>query len=149
MKRRVLLEEIRATVFFVSIVAWIGGLIFLVWAIYGLLIQRLGSAAQTALVNGLYPNSIAVIENGVVALACFALGIGGILFLIFVREPLPEPQAERTLERAAALIQNEQYDEARTLLESIPNDLYAYEWLERLDLIVETPQTTDDQAVQS
>ena len=137
MRRRVLLEEIRATVFFVSIVAWIGGFVFLVWAIYGLLIQRLGSVAQTTLVNGLYPNSIAVIENGVVALACFGLGIGGIVFLMLIREPLPEPHAERTLERAAALIQNKQYDEARTLLDSIPNDLYAHEWLARLDFLQE------------
>lgn len=142
MRRRVLLEELRATLFFVSILAWVGGIVFLVWAIYGLLIQRLGTPAQTTLVNGLYPNSIAVIENGLVALACFGLGGVGILFLMFVREPLPEPHAQRTLESAAALIQNEQYAEARKLLETIPNDLYAYEWLERLDFLQaqETPQ---------
>lgn len=135
MKRRVLLEEVRATLFFVSIVAWIGGLALLVWAVYGMAIQRIGTSAQTTLVNGLYPNSIAVIENGVLALACFAFGIAGIVFLMFTKEPLPEPHAQRTLENAAALIEAKKYEEARALLETIPNDHFAHEWLDRLETL--------------
>ncbi len=134
MRRRALVEEIRATLFFVSILAWVGGLVLLIWAVYGLVIERVGTAAQTALVNGLYSNSIAVIENSVLALACFGLGIGGALFLMLTKEPLPEPQAQRTLENAAALIQAKKYDEARALLETIPNDHFAHEWLERLNM---------------
>ena len=139
MRRPVLVEEIRATLFFVSIVAWIGGLALLVWAVYGMVIQRVGTGAQTIMVNGLYPNSIAVIENGLLALACFGLGIAGILFLMFTKGPLPEPHAQRTLESAAALIQAKQYDEARALLETIPNDHFAHEWLGILDTLPKLP----------
>ena len=136
MRRRVLIAELRATVFFVSVVAWIGGFALLVWAVYGLVIQRVGTAAQTTLANGLYPNSIAVIENGLVATACFALGIAGVAFLNFIKEPLPEPHIQHTLEDAAALLEKEQFAEARTLLASIPHDYLAREWIEELDAIL-------------
>lgn len=139
MKRRVLVEEVRATLLYVSIAAWVGGLALLVWAVYGLVIERVGTAAQTTQVNGLYPNSIAVIENGVLALACFGLGIGGVLFLMLTKEPLPEPAAQRTLESASALIQANKFDEARALLETIPNDHFAHEWLERLNAQPKSP----------
>ena|SRR5579859_1408907 len=139
MKRRVLVEEVRATLLYVSIAAWVGGLALLVWAVYGLVIERVGTAAQTTQVNGLYPNSIAVIENGVLALACFGLGIGGVLFLMLTKEPLPEPEAQRTLESASALIQANKFDEARALLETIPNDHFAHEWLERLNARPKSP----------
>lgn len=136
MRRHVLIAELRATVFFVSVVAWIGGLALLVWAVYGLIIQRFGTTAQTALVNGLYPNSIAVIENGLVATACFALGTAGIAFLILIKEPPPEPHVQRTLQDAAALLEKDQLTEARTLLESVSHDYLAREWMAELDVIL-------------
>lgn len=135
MKRRELIAEARGTLLIASILGWAGGLVLLVWAVYGLAIQRFGSTAQTTMVNGLYPNSVAVIENGLLAIAAFALGIGGTLFLMFTKEPLPDPQAERKLTEAAGLIQQSKYAEARTVLESIPNDHIAHEWLQQLDVL--------------
>jgi hypothetical protein len=144
MRRRVLIAELRATVFFVSIVAWILGFVLLIWAIYGLAIQRIGTTAQTTQVNGLYPNSIAVIENGLLATACIVLGIGGIVFLMFIREPMPEPHVQHTLENAAALLDQEQFAEARALLESIPHDYTAQEWIAHLDVVANPAPVAND-----